>query len=135
MDNLSQKRLCSATLVIAVLCLTDMPKSHTHTSSQQQAAELNTRSEHEFRVAEHSDDQEHLKGPEHTRLEAEHHRNPEPAGGHGMHNFGHREIAALAYEFWQARGCPEGSADEDWANAVKELRSRNVRAQSATAKS
>jgi hypothetical protein len=106
-----------------------------HSSSQQHAAEVNYLSEHVANVAEHADDQEHLKGPEHTRQEAEHHQSPETPGGHGIQNFGHREIAALAYEHWLLRGCPEGSADEDWASAVKELRSRNVRAQTATAKS
>jgi hypothetical protein len=32
-------------------------------------------------------------------------------GGHGIAAFGHAEIAALAYEHWQARGCPHGSAE------------------------
>jgi hypothetical protein len=44
--------------------------------------------------------------------------------GHGITAFGHNEIAALAYEYWQERGQPEGSAEEDWHRAVKELRSR-----------
>ena len=29
--------------------------------------------------------------------------------------------AVLAYELWQARGCPEGSADEDWFDAARQL--------------
>jgi hypothetical protein len=29
----------------------------------------------------------------------------------------HEEIAALAYSLWEARGCPEGSPEEDWLNA------------------
>ena len=29
----------------------------------------------------------------------------------------HGEIAALAYSLWEARGCPEGSPEEDWLNA------------------
>jgi hypothetical protein len=109
--------------------------SGSHSSSQQHAAEVNYLSEHVAEAAEHSDDQEHLKASEQTRQEAEHHASPESSGGHGIHNFGHREIAELAYEHWQARGCPEGSADEDWASAVKELRSRNVSVKSMTAKS
>ena len=37
------------------------------------------------------------------------------------------QIAALAYRFWQARGCPEGTADEDWFRAERELaRSKNL---------
>jgi hypothetical protein len=34
------------------------------------------------------------------------------------------DIAVLAYEIWQARGCPDGMADEDWYQAVEMLRSR-----------
>jgi hypothetical protein len=32
-------------------------------------------------------------------------------------------IGELAYRLWQARGCPEGSAEQDWLNAEKQLRS------------
>lgn len=32
------------------------------------------------------------------------------------------EIAALAYRFWQERGCPQGSSQEDWFLAERELR-------------
>jgi hypothetical protein len=39
-------------------------------------------------------------------------------------DLGDEDIAALAYELWQARGCPGGSPDEDWYQAVEILRSR-----------
>ena len=39
-------------------------------------------------------------------------------------DLGEEDIAALAYELWQARGCPDGSPDEDWYQAVETLRSR-----------
>jgi hypothetical protein len=39
--------------------------------------------------------------------------------------FSQQEIANLAYEFWLDRGCPHGSADQDWFRAEREL--RNVR--------
>jgi hypothetical protein len=39
-------------------------------------------------------------------------------------DLGDQDIAALAYELWQARGCPDGSPDEDWYQAVEILRSR-----------
>jgi hypothetical protein len=29
----------------------------------------------------------------------------------------HEEICALAYSLWQARGCPEGTPEEDWFRA------------------
>ena len=35
-----------------------------------------------------------------------------------------QEVAALAYEFWQARGCPDGSPEEDWFRAERELKNR-----------
>jgi hypothetical protein len=31
-------------------------------------------------------------------------------------------ISLRAYELWRQRGCPEGSADQDWFEAAKELR-------------
>jgi len=36
----------------------------------------------------------------------------------------HEEIAMLAYSYWEARGCPHGSPDEDWFRAEMELRQR-----------
>ena len=38
----------------------------------------------------------------------------------------HDEIARLAYDLWQARGCPQGSADIDWLQAEQELRVRET---------
>jgi hypothetical protein len=32
------------------------------------------------------------------------------------------QIAALAHALWQERGCPEGSAEEDWFNAEHRIR-------------
>jgi Protein of unknown function (DUF2934) len=34
----------------------------------------------------------------------------------------HEEICALAYSLWQARGCPEGTAEEDWFRAETQSR-------------
>jgi hypothetical protein len=31
------------------------------------------------------------------------------------------QIAALAYEFWQGRGCLDGTPDEDWFRAEREI--------------
>jgi hypothetical protein len=39
-------------------------------------------------------------------------------------DLGEQDIAAIAYELWQARGCPDGSPQEDWFQAVELLRSR-----------
>ena len=42
-------------------------------------------------------------------------------------------IAALAYELWQARGCPEGSPQEDWFHAIELLSSQNRGEQTTSA--
>jgi len=34
---------------------------------------------------------------------------------------GAAEVAALAYRYWQARGCPIGSPEEDWYRAERFL--------------
>jgi hypothetical protein len=39
----------------------------------------------------------------------------------------HTSIGELAYRLWQARGCPEGSAERDWLDAEKQLRSAQPR--------
>ena len=35
--------------------------------------------------------------------------------------FLHEQIAALAFSLWEARGCPEGSPEEDWFSAEAQL--------------
>ena len=35
------------------------------------------------------------------------------------------EIRERAYELWLERGCPHGSADQDWHQAESELRAQN----------
>jgi hypothetical protein len=44
--------------------------------------------------------------------------------GHGIVAFGHKETAELAYQLWQGRGCPDGSAEVDWFEAARQLRGR-----------
>jgi len=36
-----------------------------------------------------------------------------------------KDIAVLAQAFWQARGCPQGSPEEDWFRAEDTLRARS----------
>ena len=48
-------------------------------------------------------------------------RNTSPENGNGLDS---AEIAALAYQLWQARGCPEGSPEVDWLEAEKQIRAR-----------
>jgi hypothetical protein len=107
-----------------------MPFRHKERSHEDhRATELNDVAEHTHRVAEQHGQQEHLTGPEQSRQALEHSREAQQQTqtatvGHGIAAFGHNDIAALAYDFWQARGCPEGSPDADWYRAVEELRSR-----------
>jgi hypothetical protein len=42
--------------------------------------------------------------------------------GFADHSSDPRRTALLAYEFWRARGCPEGSPEEDWFLAEEQLR-------------
>jgi hypothetical protein len=98
-----------------------------HYENHQRASELQEGAEHAHRTGEQQGKQEHLTGQEHSRQAREH--VPQEAhgatAGHGVVAFGHDDIAALAYSLWRARGCPVGSPEEDWHEAVKELRSRS----------
>lgn len=102
-----------------------------HYENHQRAAELNDLAAHSHRVAEQQGNQDHLTAHEQSRKTLEHFEEPHPQTqapptvGHGIAAFGHDDIAALASELWQARGCPNGSPLEDWFRAVEKLRSRN----------
>jgi hypothetical protein len=100
-----------------------------HYENHQRAAELQDGAAHAHRAAEQQGKQEHLSGSELSRRAQEHsqdgHHNGEASTvGHGIVAFGHSDIAALAYELWHARGCPDGSPEEDWFHAAETLRSR-----------
>lgn len=101
-----------------------------HYENHQRAAELHDAAAHAHRSAEQQHGkQDHLTGHEHSRQALEHsgtaHQHTEAATtGHGVKAFGHDDIAALAYDLWLTRGGSEGSPQEDWFLAVKQLRSR-----------
>jgi hypothetical protein len=102
-----------------------------HYENHQRAAELEDYPAHAHRVGEEHGKQEHLTGTELSRLEQEHTgvgstESNKPTTGHGMTAFGHAEIAERAHSIWESKGHPEGSAEEDWQQAVEELRSRNT---------
>jgi hypothetical protein len=51
-----------------------------------------------------------------------------------LHSDGEREkIARLAYQHWHARGCPEGSPEEDWFRAEEDIKSQLLPVGNATA--
>jgi hypothetical protein len=90
--------------------------------NQERADELRDATEHAHLVAEQQEKPDHRRG--HALGYSPEARHSQTATtGHGVASFGHEEIAALAHKLWQARGCPEGSPDQDWFRAVEELRS------------
>jgi len=100
-----------------------------HYENHPRAEELHEGAAHAHVVGEEHGKQEHLTGSEHSRQQQEHSPEDRTSGhggtvGHGIPSFGHEETAALVHELWRARGCPEGSPDEDWFHAVEQLRSR-----------
>ena len=100
-----------------------------HYENHQRAAELHESAAHAHRAAEQHGQQEHLTGHEHSRQALEHsqeaHRQTQATTvGHGILAFGHQDIAARAYELWEAKGRPEGTAEEDWFHAVRDSRLR-----------
>jgi hypothetical protein len=105
-----------------------------HYENHQRAAELHENAAHaHLSAAETHEKQDHETGQERSRQALEHSQQAYQHTGaarqtslneHGFAIFGHDEIAALAYKLWQSRGSPEGSAEEDWANAAQQLRDR-----------
>jgi len=82
--------------------------------------------------AEHHGKEDHLTGHERSRLALEHSNKDFllPRTGHQKTSAGdsitretkEQDTAALAYRLWRARGCPQGSPEEDWFLAVEALR-------------
>lgn len=73
-----------------------------------------------------------------SAVDAEHYPEQHEVQTNGSgENASHQEVAELAYRLWQQRGCPEGSAEQDWFDATEELREASVSAgvKSATEKS
>jgi hypothetical protein len=105
-----------------------------HYENHQRAAELHDTAAHAHRsAAEAHEKQDHQTGEELSRHALEHSERAyrqtlQIARGavneHGIAIFGHAEIAELAHQLWQARGCPQGSPEEDWLHAAHLLRAR-----------
>ena len=47
--------------------------------------------------------------------------NPVGAGAPSNEGTGYEEVRRLAFEYWLARGCPDGSSEEDWFRAEQAL--------------
>ena len=93
------------------------------------AAELHDRAADAHRIAQKHEKGDEVTGDEYSRQAVELSRAANKiteaiALGYRVVDFRHDQIAALAYEFWQARGCPYGSPDEDWLRAESEFPTR-----------
>jgi Protein of unknown function (DUF2934) len=103
-------------------------KNGSQYDNHQRAAEMHDAVAHAHRVGEHQGKSEHLTGHEQSQHALEHSQEAHELTqgltvGHGVIGFSHDQMAALAYEFWLARGCPEGSPEIDWYRAAEQLRS------------
>jgi hypothetical protein len=99
--------------------MSDRYNNGSHYENHPRAAELHNLASHAHLTGELHGKQEHLTPHEQTALHSH-----TPTTGHGVAAFGHQEIADLAFSLWEKRGCPQGSAEQDWFDAVKELRAR-----------
>jgi hypothetical protein len=93
------------------------------------AAELHDRAADAHRVAQEHEKGDEITGQKHSHQALYHSHAANRltkaiASGYGVAAFARDEIAILAYELWQARGCPYGSPEEDWLRAESELRAR-----------
>ena len=52
-------------------------------------------------------------------------RNPVEAAESGLAHSTEQDVAERAYRRWVDRGCPQGSPDEDWFEAERELLSQS----------
>ncbi|MEY2394357.1 MAG: hypothetical protein QOF94_702 [Acidobacteriaceae bacterium] len=104
-------------------------QNHESYENHHKAAELHDRAAHAHRIAQKDETGDASTGHEKSRQALELSRAAQKltqrtAVKHGVIVFGHDEIAALAFELWQARGSPFGSPEEDWFRAEAEFGAR-----------
>ena len=86
----------------------------------QRAAEMQNSPGHAHVVAEVSrEKQDHLTGHEQSRLALAQQAQVHPENAR-QGTDAHAEVHVLAHRLWEARGCPLGSPDQDWFEAVKQ---------------
>ncbi|HEY4088728.1 MAG TPA: DUF2934 domain-containing protein [Bryobacteraceae bacterium] len=101
-----------------------------HYENHQRAAELQNTAAHAHRVAELSKERtDHATPSELSRMERDR-AQEEHSGDSALHTFGHEDIARRAYQLWEERGHSEGSSDEDWFQAVRDLRQEAIASKS-----
>ncbi|HXE62884.1 MAG TPA: DUF2934 domain-containing protein [Bryobacteraceae bacterium] len=102
-----------------------------HYENHQRAAELQDAPAHAHRVAELTGRADHLTPGELSRQERQLAEQEHAGGGAPLTTFGHEDIARRAYQLWEDRGHADGAADEDWFQAVRELRQQVIASKSA----
>jgi hypothetical protein len=100
-----------------------------HYENHQRAAELQDAAAHAYRAAGQCRS-DHLTAAEQSRLEREQPQREHGGSTEPLPTFGHEEIANLAYGFWQAREGRDGTAEDDWFRAVRQLRERTIASRS-----
>lgn len=61
--------------------------------------------------------------PQSEELQSDTVKSEMPDGSRSNADTQRDEIARRAYRFWQARGCQDGSSEEDWSWAERDVRS------------
>ena len=95
----------------------------------QRAAEMHDVASHAHVVAaEAHEKQDHQTGHERSRQALEHSREAHEhtalshqGTANGHLTAAHEDVAILAHGLWEARGCPDGSPEEDWFHAAHQL--------------
>ncbi len=103
-------------------------RSHngTHYDNHHREAELHDAAAHAHFTASGHGQEDHLTAHEQSRQALEHaheaQRNAEKAPAvHRVAGSEHHDaVSTRAFAIWRARGCPEGSPEQDWYQAVKE---------------
>lgn len=91
------------------------------------AAEMHDGAAHAHLVASVAHEkQDHLTAHESSRYALENTLGAQAHSRQASEEFGHSEIAAAAHLLWEDRGRPPGSAEQDWFDAVRDLREEHV---------
>ena len=95
-----------------------------HHNNHQRAAELHDIAAHAHSTAAQHGKQDYQTGQEASRQALEHSNKAylQSQQAHNIAHDPHLRIATVAHELWQARGCPEGSPEHDWHEAVAQLK-------------
>lgn len=103
------------------------PLHQNRKQNHNRAAELHDRAADAHRIAQNHEKGDEVTGQKHSHQALYHSQAANEltkamVSRCGVTTIAHEEIATLAFELWQARGCPFGSPEVDWSRAESELR-------------